>query len=164
MNRFIIFIDGNMNAGKSTVAKLLARQIDRPAVVEIDELRHFISWMDVRDTIRLNWENALLLTKNFIKNDFNVIVPYPISIDNYNFIASQLVDVDAKLYFITLNPPTRVLLKNRGTRRLSRSEKVRIGELDKNGIAKQEYGLMIDNSKQEAQETVNEILSYISNN
>jgi adenylate kinase family enzyme len=164
MNRFIIFIDGNMNAGKSTVAKLLARQIDRPAVVEIDELRHFISWMDVRDTIRLNWENALLLTKNFIKNDFNVIVPYPISIDNYNFIASQLVDVDAKLYFITLNPPTRVLLKNRGTRRLSRNEKVRIGELDKNGIAKQEYGLMIDNSKQEAQETVNEILSYISNN
>jgi adenylate kinase family enzyme len=164
MNRFVIFIDGNMNAGKSTVAKLLAKQIDRPAVVEIDELRHFVSWMDVRDTIRLNWENALLLVKNFIKNDFNVIVPYPISIDNYNFIISQLGDIDAKLYFVTLNPPTKVLLKNRGTRRLSGREKIRIGELDQNGIAKQKYGIMIDNSRQKIQETVDEILEYIKTN
>ena len=164
MNRFVIFIDGNMNSGKSTVARLLVKHIDRPAVIEIDELRHFVSWMDVRDTIRMNWENALLLVKNFIKNDFNVIVPYPISIDNYHFIISQLGDIDAKLYFVTLNPPIKVLLKNRGARRLSGDEKVRIGELDKNGIAKQKYGLMIDNSKQKMQETVDEILRYINYN
>ncbi len=38
----IIFINGSINAGKTTIAKILAEKIPQTANVEIDELRNFI--------------------------------------------------------------------------------------------------------------------------
>lgn len=42
----IIFINGSINAGKSTVAEKLAKKFDKPALVEIDNIGAFFEWMD----------------------------------------------------------------------------------------------------------------------
>lgn len=38
----IIFINGSINSGKTTVAKILAREFSNIALVEIDSLREMI--------------------------------------------------------------------------------------------------------------------------
>ena len=75
----IIFINGSINSGKSTIAKILAQEIKRSAVVEIDSLSAFIEWMPIEEKIELNLENAVSVIKNFTKRKFDVIVPYPLS-------------------------------------------------------------------------------------
>jgi len=43
----IIFINGSINAGKSTVAKMLAEKIPNTALVEIDVFHEMIEWMPI---------------------------------------------------------------------------------------------------------------------
>lgn len=43
----IIFLNGSINSGKSTVAKILANNISDVALVEIDALRFMIDWMPI---------------------------------------------------------------------------------------------------------------------
>ena len=72
----IIFLNGSINSGKSTIAKLLAEKLGNSAIVEIDSLREFIDWMPLDKSIPINLENAVAVTKVFVKNNLNVIIPY----------------------------------------------------------------------------------------
>jgi hypothetical protein len=47
MMLMIIFISGSINAGKSTIAKLLAKQLPNTALMEVDALREMITWMPI---------------------------------------------------------------------------------------------------------------------
>lgn len=157
----IIFINGNMNSGKSTISDLLREKIDNPAVVEIDELRAFIKQVPIEQAVPINWQNAIACTKNLSGHNFNVIIPYPLSENNYQYVTEELANLNIPIYFITLNPSLNVLSKNRGTRELSQREVDRIKVLHEQGIADNSYGLVIDNSNQTPEETVAEILEYI---
>ena len=64
----IIFINGSINSGKSTIAKLLTQNIPQTANIEIDSLRHFIDWVEIDKAIPINLENAVLLIKNFVNH------------------------------------------------------------------------------------------------
>ena len=57
----IVFINGSINSGKSTLAKLLADKLGNCAVLEIDNLREFIEWMPIEKAISINLENAISL-------------------------------------------------------------------------------------------------------
>lgn len=158
----IIFINGSINSGKSTVSKILAKKIGNCAVIEVDELRNFVAWMPLQDSISLNWENACLLIKNFVQHDIHVIVPYPLSQQNYELVMRQLADSTSKLYFFTLSPTLEVALTNRGNRELDEWEVNRIKYHYEIGIHKPSFGEVIDNSKQTAQDTADVILQAIS--
>ena len=43
----IIFLNGSINSGKSTIAKLLVKAMPNAAIVEIDALREMINWMPI---------------------------------------------------------------------------------------------------------------------
>ena len=75
----IIFINGSINSGKSTIAKRLSEKIPNSIVLEIDVLRDFIKFVSLDKAIPINLENAVSLTKNFINHNFSVIIPYPLS-------------------------------------------------------------------------------------
>lgn len=85
-----IFLNGSINAGKSTVAKLLAKELPNVALVEIDSLREMIAWMPIDEAVPINLENAVSVIRNFAKRDLNVIVPYPLSEKNYQYIMNGL--------------------------------------------------------------------------
>ncbi len=75
----IIFINGSINSGKSTLAKLLADKIGNCAILEIDNLREFVEWMPIERAIPINLKNAGPLIENFDENDLNMVIRYHLS-------------------------------------------------------------------------------------
>jgi len=157
----IIWINGSINSGKSTVAKLLASKIKNAAIIEVDKFHEFIAWMPIKEAVPLNLQNCLSVIKNFHKAGLNVIVPYPLSEKNYQFVDPQLRKLGAQTYYITLAPSLEVALKDRGTRKLDDWERARIKYHYEIGLPRPPFGQIIDNSNQSPEETVEEILKII---
>ncbi len=158
----IILINGSINSGKSTVARLLAERIPNTALLEIDALRDMVSWMSLEDSIPLNLKNAVSLIKNFVHEEINVVVPYPLSEENYSFLMTELDSVSVPIHAVTLSPSLETALSDRGTRPLSDAEKERIVYHYKSGIAQPAFGTIINNSHQTPEKTLQEILNIIA--
>lgn len=156
----IVFINGSINSGKSTVAKLLANKIGNCAVLEIDNLREFIDWMPIEKAIPINLENAISLIENFDKNDLNVVIPYPLSEKNYEYIKNNL-KTKSKVYFFTLNLDLDEVLKDRGNRKLDDWERKRIKHHYEVGINNPSFGKIIDTTNQTPEETLESIINWL---
>lgn len=63
-----------------------------------------IAWMPIDEAVPINLENAVSVIRNFAKRDLNVIVPYPLSEKNYDYMMDGLKDLDAKIHAFTLAP------------------------------------------------------------
>ncbi len=157
----IIFINGSINAGKTTVAKILAEKIPNTANIEIDNLRGFIHWLEIDKAVPINLENAVLVINNFAKYGYNVVVPYPLSQKDYEYLRNNLRDYINELYFFTLAPDIRKAQTDTGDRKLTQQERDRIQQHYDIGITKPLFGKIIDNTKQTPEETANEILAYL---
>ncbi len=159
----IIFINGSINAGKSTVAKLLVQKLPNTAIVEIDTFHEMIEWMPIDKAVPINLENALSVIRNFVKRGISVIVPYPLSQKNYDFMMSGLKDLEIDIHIFTLAPKLEKVLANtnRGTRKLTDQEKERVEYHYTIGIPNPTFGEIVDNSDQTPQETADYILSKI---
>lgn len=158
----IVFINGSINAGKSTIAKILASKIPNTANVEIDNLRDFIHWLEIDKAVPINLENAVLVINNFAKHGFNVVVPYPLSPKNYEYLKKELVDNE--LYFFTLSPDIKKVQSDTKDRKLTQWERDRIQYHYDIGISNPVFGKIIDNTNQTPDETVEEIISLIPKN
>jgi adenylate kinase family enzyme len=158
----IIFLNGSINAGKTTIAKILAKKIPNTALVEIDSLREMIEWMPIDQAVPINLENAVSIIKNFSNKKLNVIIPYPLSQENYEYILKELKDVNDKIFFFTLAPKLEKVLENRGTRELNKLELERIKHHYSIGINSPSFGEIIDNTNQTPEETANYILTKTS--
>lgn len=156
----IIFINGSINSGKSTVSKILAYKLSNTAVLEIDDLRNFIDWMPLKQAISINLENALAVIRVFINNGLNVIIPYPLSKNNYDYFLKNLTDIDDIKVF-TLSPKLETALTNRGSRELDDWEKDRIKYHYEIGINKPDFGIVIDNSNETPEQTVDKIFDKL---
>ena len=156
----IILINGTINAGKTTVAKLLATKISNSALVEIDTLRAMIEWMPLEQAIPLNLENAVSVIKNFSKNGLHVIVPYPLSQKNYEYLLKELEPLEIRVFTLALSLESA--LSNRGNRELDEKEKDRIKHQYEIGIHTPSFGEIIDNSNKKPEETAEIILNKLS--
>lgn len=156
----IILINGSINSGKSTIAKRLSEKIPNSIVLEIDVLRDFIKFVSLDKAIPINLENAVSLTKNFVKHNFNIIIPYPLSKKNYDFLVEGLKNIKEKICTFTLNPSIEIVLEGRG-RKLTDWEKERIKHHYKIKINMPDFGTIIDNSHQTPDETTDQILTLL---
>ncbi|MDD2274683.1 MAG: hypothetical protein PHI91_02640 [Candidatus Pacebacteria bacterium] len=157
----IIFINGSINSGKSTIARLLADKLGNSALLEIDSLRNFIEWMPLEEAIPINLENTVAIIKVFVKNNINVIIPYPLDKENYNYLISELDQFKNDLHTFTLSPRLEVILRNRGSRELTDWERERINYHYNTGINNPDFGIIIDNSEEAPKETVSKILQMV---
>ena len=149
-----------MNSGKTTVAKLLVKNMPRTAHVE--KLRQFIEWMPIEESRPYNIQNIISLTRNFIEiGNLNVVISYPVSSKNFKFISESLSNLKQSVYAFTLSPRLDVVIKNRGTRELADWEIKQIQKSYAEGIQKPDYGIIIDNSNEIPEETVKKILTVI---
>jgi len=158
----IIFINGSINSGKSTVAKILATKISNTAIVEIDSFHSMIEWMPIEQAVPINLENAISTIKNFVNKSLNIIVPYPLSQKNYDYMLENLKGLNTKISVFTLAPKLEKVLVNRGTRDLNDWEIDRINHHYKIGIHTPSFGEIIDNSEQTPKQTADIILNKIS--
>lgn len=157
----IILLNGSINSGKSTVAKLLATNLTNSALLEIDSLRQIIEWMPIDQAVPLNLENALSIIRNFSKHKIHVIVPYPLSQKNYEYLKNGLNDLSTPIVVFTLAPTLEKALTNRGGRELDGWERERIKYHYKIGIHTPSFGEIIDNSEQSPEQTAEYILKKI---
>lgn len=157
----IIFINGSINSGKSTISKLLQERLSKTAIVEIDSLRSFIDWMPLEEAIPINLRNAVSVIMNFVQEELNVIIPYPLSQENYEYFSKELKSLDQEIIFITLSPKLEKALENRGNRQLDSWEKQRIKHHYDIGIHQPKFGIIIDNSDQSPEQTVEEIMQKL---
>lgn len=157
----IIWINGSINSGKTTIAKLLRNKFKKAAVIEIDELRNFIESTTLADAISINLESAVLLTKNFIDHEYDVIIPYPLSESNAKYIREKFSEYDNNFFIFSLSPSLETALKNRGSRELTEWEIERIKYHYEIGIPQLSGSIIIDNSEESPEQTVEKISSYL---
>jgi len=157
----IIFINGSINAGKTTVAKILAKKIPKTANVEIDSLHDFIDWLEIDQAVPINLENGVLIINNFAKHGYNVIIPYPLSQKDYEYMNQKLRDFADQLYFFTLAPDIKKIQTSTKDRKISPWEHDRIQYHYDIGIPSPSFGKIIDNTSQMPEETADKILSYL---
>ena len=157
----VIFINGSINSGKTTVAKILVKKIPNTAHIEVDTLRSFIEFMPLDKSIPINLENTVSLIKNFVKNKLNVIVTYPLSQKNYDLIAKNLEGLNDKIYYFTLNPKISSITDNKRGRNLTDWERERIKYHYEIGINNPSFGKIIDNTNQTPEETAESILKFL---
>jgi hypothetical protein len=158
----IIFINGSINSGKSTIAKLLAESLGNTANIEVDKIRNFVDFMPLEQSIPINLKNTVDLIKNFVENGLNVVIPYPLSQKNYEYFVDKLKDIDTKIWVFTLAPKLEKVLLNRGNRELDEWEISRIKHHYEVGIHNPSFGEIIDNSDQLPEETTKIILDIIN--
>lgn len=157
----IIILNGPINSGKTTVAKILWELIPNLAHIEIDKIREFIDWMENKPSWELSFSTALTVAKEFLKKDLNVLITYHISDKGYKQIKECLEPIDKDIFAFTLLPPIHKTLTNRGTRELNQWEIQRIKETYEKEKHKVLYGETIDNSTQTPQETADYIFNKV---
>lgn len=163
----IINIGGPQNAGKSTVSKLLNKQLPNSVFIEVDDLltdEEHNALPDMKSKIAEHLRRLYELLEKLVKeNKYDyVIFAYPMGMTCWNKI-NEIAGDKSKFIVITLNPEMSVCMTNRGTRELNEHEIKRIPEMYAerlNSFIKSDF--IIDNTKQIPQQTVSEIISYLS--
>lgn len=154
----VILLNGSINSGKTTIGhEILAMDIGF-AHIEVDDLRHFISWMPLAQSIKLNLENAASVANNFNNAGIHSVITYPLSSSDYIYISRLLEGYGIEYVAITLFPGVENLKKNRGDRELTDWELSRIDELFEEGTATPDFGVTINNSDLSVKETAMAVL------
>jgi deoxyadenosine/deoxycytidine kinase len=159
----IIVLNGPINSGKTTLAKLLAEKIEKTAIVEVDSVHEFYPKDDSE-----GWEKcyraAISLAEGFAKEGLNVIFSYHIVKDDFEKIKERLSVYDQKIFAFTLKPTLEVLLKNRGNRELNEYLTNKIKKTYNSPEYFGDYGIVIDNSGQSAEEVAEVIIKHVTYN
>lgn len=154
----LIVLNGSINAGKTTTSKMLCQLLPRTAHVEVDSLREFIAWMPLEESIPLNLESAVAVTKVFLNYGLNVVFSYPLRAEDHAWLLRQL---DVPIHFITLRPPMGISQQQRGARILSEWEVSRIAYHYQTEGANPDLGLVLDNSQMTPEQTARLILEHV---
>ena len=93
--------------------------------------------------------------------NLNVIISYPVSSENFKLISEALKDLHQPIYAFTLAPDLETTITNRDTRVLADWEIEQIKKTYKENFHKPDYGVIIDNSNQTAEETAEEIFKQL---
>lgn len=154
----IIFINGSINSGKSTVGQLLAEKLNYE-FIEFDYIRHTIPESNIDKALPLVFEKGIKLLNELNKNGKSAIVAYPLSQNNYNLLKNKLSTLPL---VITMSPRLDVVLKDRGDRKLDDAERERIKYHYQIGINSPNFGFIIDNSELSIKETVQTIVELLT--
>ena len=171
----ILVVTGIQAAGKSTVARLLARRFERGVHIEADVLYKMIVSgrvlpeepgvmpPEAQRQLRLRLHNACLLARSFHEAGFNVVIDDIIIGERYAHLQEELADLPFDL--VVLAPRPEVVVKERD---VQRGKQTVLGErwavyLDQELRATMAgIGAWIDNSEQTPQQTVDEIARRLS--
>lgn len=162
----LLNINGPINAGKTTVAKVLAQQLPQALFIEVDDLLSDAEQeklgLDFKAGIALRLERLDEKLRQLIAAGQHqlIIFAYPMSAANHlRWSALAVKDIDFKS--VTLAPDLDACLINRGTRDLTEWETNRIHQMYDQSFQKPEHAdLVINNTHQTPNETAAQILQH----
>lgn len=161
----ILILTGPAGAGKNTVAKVLAKKKERCALVDVDAVRHMVvqphkaPWdgEDGKMQQKLGIKNACMLSKNFLIENFDVIILDVVSTWSLNFYKESLDE-----FKVVLLLPTLEEVKKRNNKREFTLEEIRVEQLYKEQEEFTGYDEKIDNtdiSPEEVAEKLDKLMS-----
>ncbi|WP_257141204.1 AAA family ATPase [Bacillus sp. AFS015802] len=104
--------------GKSTTSKLLSQQVKKCVLLEGDsilDMFDFASEASWEERLRLTWESILSLTRNFIQNDFNVVIDFVVE-EELDWFCHHIADLQVTLKYIVLRANKETLIERIGKR------------------------------------------------
>ncbi|MGE7825682.1 AAA family ATPase [Paenibacillus sp. NPDC093718] len=143
INKSIYIISGPCGVGKSTITKGLADEIEQVVRIEGDLIHSMFigkeqpSW---EDQLSLIWENILSLTKNFIRNNLNIIIDYVVE-NELEWFCEQLSEFDLHIHYVVLRADEEMLVKRlvkRGDENLIKRSLFLLDELE-NKVSNKKY-------------------------
>ena len=155
-----ILVSGPINAGKTTVSRLLARRLSGTAHIEGDALRAFVPWMPLEESLPITLANLADVSRNFLAAGQHVVVDYLISATQHAELVAALEPAASSVHSFVLSPPLHVALRDRG-RKLEEWERSRIRELYDQRIHEPGFGICLDTAELTAEQTVREILAQL---
>lgn len=163
----ILNINGPINAGKTTVSKILVNLLPNATFIEVDELMSDEEQEKLGLSIQDGWKerrnrlNKKLAELKQSREYDTVIFAYPIADNTYqNWKAFE--DMQTRFMNITLAPSLEECLKNRGTRQLTEWETNRIRQMYEEGYQNRPFAdFIINNDNQTPTQTAEIIKGFI---
>jgi hypothetical protein len=156
----VIYLNGSINAGKTTVAKLLADMIPCAVLIEVDDLPAPRK-MPLETSIKALLRDAADVARNWHQRGFHPIVVWPISHEDHAEFTARLGSAGASVLTITLAPKREIALTNRGNGELTDWERERIQYHYEIGIHRPSFGKIIDNTGESPRQTANRIIDMV---
>ncbi|MBR1777173.1 MAG: hypothetical protein IJ752_01120 [Alphaproteobacteria bacterium] len=163
----ILNINGPINAGKTTVSKLLVKSLPDASFIEVDDLLSD----EEEDRLGLSMEDGwrervdrleqIIWQKKADNSCRFLIFAYPIVRKNYERWKSY-EDGQTHFFNITLSPSLEKCLMNRGTRELTEWELSRIRQMYEEHCHDPDFSdLIIDNGDQTPEQTAQVVLDFL---
>jgi predicted kinase len=157
----LVILNGPINSGKSTLAKLLTNKISNMVNVEVDAIRELVP---IQGSIgwEISFKAAVALVKCFLKEELDIVFTYHISKKDYEYIINEVRDMNVKVYAFTLKPTKESILSKSRKRLLSN---YLVNKLQATYDSKKydgSYGKIIDSTNQTPEQTLTEILKMIN--
>ena len=163
----IININGPINSGKTTISKLLQEKLPQSLFIEVDDLLSDDEQVKLKLTREQGWAerlkrlDAIIVQEKNLQRYENIIFAYPMTDKTYHQW-KLWENENTKFINITLAPNIDICLQNRGTRKLTEGEKARIRQMYQEGYHCSKFAdLIINNSLQTLQETLQKILNFL---
>ncbi len=160
--RRLYLITGPAGVGKTTISNKIAVKMKRSALIEGDDIYHFVKGGYVHPWLEGNhldvfWLNSINLIKNFLNNGYDVVFNYIISNEKFKILKEEFKDIEIR--FIVLMVDEETILE----RDKKRPKDTQMGERSLtllNDFKKDNYHkkYLLDTSKLSIDETVDEII------
>lgn len=156
----IIYVNGVINSGKSTIARMLSEAIPSGVYLDGDDLieRNEKPFEQrVSKVVEVATEQACALA---ILGK-NVCVAYPLRDEDWKVISQICGQKGVEVKVVTLAPSKRTTISNRGDRNLSESELKRISQMFIEGYQARSFShLIVENDSKAPAHTVEEIRHF----
>ena len=163
----ILNINGPMNAGKTTVSKILVNLLPKTVFIEVDELMSDEEQKKKELSLQQGWQERHKRLNQKLRNlkethmYETILFAYPIADKTYQDWKA-MEDNQTQFLNITLAPSLEKCLKNRGTRELNDWECNRIRQMYEEGYQNCPYSdFIINNECQTPIETAEIIKGFI---
>ena len=109
----IYLVSGPVGVGKSTTSKKLAQMVKKCVLLEGDSILNMFeygsetSW---EERLSLTWENIVILTRNLIQNDFNVVIDFVVE-DELDWFCKHISDLQVTLKYIVMRADKEKLIE-----------------------------------------------------
>ena len=128
----LYLITGPAGVGKSTVSEIIAKNLKKSALIEGDEIYHFVKggyvspWL-AGNHLDIFWENSISIIRNFINNGYDIVFNYIIGKDDFEMLKNNFSDIE--IIFTVLIVDEETIIKRDKERPLDCQMKERSLEL-----------------------------------
>lgn len=136
----VICLNGPINAGKSTIGRVLAGMLPDAEFIEGNDhgIPEGVPFQEMIERATAWLAGRIGETQRSF-----LVIAYPLRPEDFILLQEASAKRGARLFVVTLAPPMELVLKDRGTRKLDDEERGRIREMYEEGYASRDFSDMI---------------------